>query len=752
VTARDEVAGLPGGAGTAIAAAGEGVYTADPGSITALAGKLTNAAGDADGCNKAVSGAVGNLSSWTGDVADAFRGYMGNFGSAGASCQKALSDGAVALTAVATTLTNGKSTLESKYGQVITDYNNNLKTYGTTNGHPTDEEKAAAAQKAVSDNNGAITGEINTINSQLGSDAAAIGKVTDGISPKFSTMAPPGGNSPTNSTSTSSAASPSAPPPANGSSGPVGGGGGGGGGGGSVHHHSGGGGGGGAGGGGGVGGGGAGGMGSSGGPPSSPPPGNVQEWIQEAIQVLEQNGVPASALNAQDIWTIIQHESGGNPNAVNNWDCVPLDTAILTRRGWLKHDEVQVGDQTIGYNRTLGRSEWTRIERVVHHDDAPLVRLGNSRWHATTTGNHRWLTVPRVTVPKTAVVETAAGCPHCGWPEGVRRRGATTTGGLRVHLAKVHKVAAERQSSTYAEAEFVTSAGIDTRDRLLLAAPAETEATLDVTVREAAVLGWIAGDGHVERRRHAPSMSVAQSKPQFVATLRDLLAELPHATYVDDRGGRGPRHQFRLDPRYAQDLLSRAGHPKANAVEQVLAMSTAQRTAWLEAITDAEGTAGGPVYQAPGAVLDAIVLATYLSGRRPRLGVVNRLDAPESWAPERWVRANSPFVTGGHLTKEDGGRGDVWCVTTELGTWTAREDDHVFLTGNSNAQAGHPSKGLMQCIDSTFNAHSVPGHTNIYNPVDNIVAGVRYAISRYGSIQNVPGIVAVSHGGHYVGY
>ena len=67
--------------------------------------------------------------------------------------------------------------------------------------------------------------------------------------------------------------------------------------------------------GGGGGGGGGGGMGSSGGPPSSPPPGNVQEWIQEAIQVLEQNGVPAGALNAQDIWTIIQHESGGNPNA-----------------------------------------------------------------------------------------------------------------------------------------------------------------------------------------------------------------------------------------------------------------------------------------------------------------------------------------------------------------------------------------------------------------------------------------------------
>jgi uncharacterized protein YukE len=747
VTARDEVAALPGGAGASIATAAEGVYKADPGSITALAGKLSTAAGNADGCNKAITGAVNNLSSWTGDVADAFRGYMGNFSSAGSSCQTALTNGAVAITAAATALSNGKTTLESKFEQVITDYNNNLKTYGTTGGHPTAAEQSAAATKAVSDNSGAITGAITDINTQLGTAASDIGKVTSGINPKFSTMAPPAGSAPVNTTTTSSAAGPSTPPSANGSTG----GGGGGGGGGASHHHGGGG--GGAGGGGGGGGGGAGGLGSSGGPPSSPPPGNVQDWINQAIQVLEQNGVPASALNAQDIWTIIQHESGGNPNAINNWDCVPLSTAILTRRGWLKHDEVQVDDQTIGYNRETGRSEWTPITRVVHYDDAPLVQLGNSRWHATSTRNHRWLTMPRVAVPKAAIVETEAGCPLCEWPNGTRRRGASTTGGLRIHLAKAHKVAAQRQRSTHAtKAEFVTSGDINSLDRLVLAAPADTPAVLDVTVQEAAVLGWIAGDGHVEARKHASSMSIAQSKPWFVTKLRDLLVGIPHATYVDDRGGCGPRHQFRLDPPYAQDLLRRAGNPKAGAVEQVLAMSTAQRTAWLAAVTDAEGCAGGPIYQAPGAVLDAIALATYLSGRRPRIGVVNRRNAPESWAQERWVKGNNPIITGGFLTKKDAGRGDVWCVTTKLGTWTAREDDHMFLTGNSNAQAGHPSKGLMQCIDSTFNAHSVPGHTNIYNPVDNIVAGVRYALSRYGSIQNVPGIVAVSHGGHYVGY
>jgi len=71
---------------------------------------------------------------------------------------------------------------------------------------------------------------------------------------------------------------------------------------------------------------------------------------------------------------------------------------------------------------------------------------------------------------------------------------------------------------------------------------------------------------------------------------------------------------------------------------------------------------------------------------------------------------------------------------------------------DSNAKAGDPSRGLMQTIGTTFNAYKLPGHDDIYNPVDNIIAGVRYAISRYGSIQNVPGVKSVDNGGSYVGY
>jgi len=72
---------------------------------------------------------------------------------------------------------------------------------------------------------------------------------------------------------------------------------------------------------------------------------------------------------------------------------------------------------------------------------------------------------------------------------------------------------------------------------------------------------------------------------------------------------------------------------------------------------------------------------------------------------------------------------------------------------DSNARAGHPSQGLMQVIPSTFASNAGPyASLGITNPMANIYAGVHYAISRYGSLANVPGVKAVAAGNGYVGY
>lgn len=51
---------------------------------------------------------------------------------------------------------------------------------------------------------------------------------------------------------------------------------------------------------------------------------------------------------------------------------------------------------------------------------------------------------------------------------------------------------------------------------------------------------------------------------------------------------------------------------------------------------------------------------------------------------------------------------------------------------DSNAAAGHPSKGLVQTIDSTFNANAFPGHHNIFNGFDDLLAGIHYMAEKYG--------------------
>lgn len=54
-----------------------------------------------------------------------------------------------------------------------------------------------------------------------------------------------------------------------------------------------------------------------------------------------------------------------------------------------------------------------------------------------------------------------------------------------------------------------------------------------------------------------------------------------------------------------------------------------------------------------------------------------------------------------------------------------------------NAKNGTPSKGLMQVIDPTFKAYAYPGYDkNIYDPLSNMLAAIRYTLSRYGSLAN----------------
>lgn len=72
---------------------------------------------------------------------------------------------------------------------------------------------------------------------------------------------------------------------------------------------------------------------------------------------------------------------------------------------------------------------------------------------------------------------------------------------------------------------------------------------------------------------------------------------------------------------------------------------------------------------------------------------------------------------------------------------------HAINLWDSNAKKGIPSKGLMQVIDPTFKAYARSGFDkNIYDPLSNVLASIRYAVSRYGSLSKAYRGVGYSRG------
>lgn len=108
---------------------------------------------------------------------------------------------------------------------------------------------------------------------------------------------------------------------------------------------------------------------------------------------------------------------------------------------------------------------------------------------------------------------------------------------------------------------------------------------------------------------------------------------------------------------------------------------------------------------------------------------------------------------GGSLNNPQGGNVERWreyvikalkanglqATAHQVNSWMkliqreSNGDPRAINLWDSNAKAGHPSKGLAQTIDSTFNAYKFAGHNDIYNGYDNLLAAINYMKNRYGT-------------------
>lgn len=79
-------------------------------------------------------------------------------------------------------------------------------------------------------------------------------------------------------------------------------------------------------------------------------------------------------------------------------------------------------------------------------------------------------------------------------------------------------------------------------------------------------------------------------------------------------------------------------------------------------------------------------------------------------------------------------------------------DANAINGWDRNARIGQHTRGLMQVRPDTFEENAMDGYRNIHDPISNMVAAIRYAVDRYDSLSNVPGVRAVRRGHRYRGY
>jgi DNA polymerase I-like protein with 3'-5' exonuclease and polymerase domains len=333
--------------------------------------------------------------------------------------------------------------------------------------------------------------------------------------------------------------------------------------------------------------------------------------------------------------------------------CFPLDTMILTPRGWKGYNEVSVGDTVINYDPVSGLLVNDTIRRIAAPHKQEVISMGHKNWNVRSTGEHRWYCTKRT-------------------DHGAGGRTYDPVVAVTNEIGGSHRI--------------ITSANY-------------VGGTSGVTPDEAALLAWCYSDGNVRiavntgktsqgaggaRQAYEVTLIQKEGKPQEVV-IDELLQRLTVSSKktIDNRG----ICRWKLSSPDVRAVFRRAGisGPLVDHSSLVLSFSSTAREAWLEAVCLAEGHKrhGGEyrVAQNSGPFCEAIKLAASLCGKK--VGVHKYPMKYNGNVHECITLGNTPYVGGARLVKGSLGVQDVWCVETNNKTVVIKQGETITISGNT---------------------------------------------------------------------
>jgi hypothetical protein len=373
-------------------------------------------------------------------------------------------------------------------------------------------------------------------------------------------------------------------------------------------------------------------------PPASLP---IEELIEQRKQRFERKRAHEEAgrlipVHVRDANTIgILHF--GDPH------CLTTEHEILTKRGWLTHDEIVESDLVAGVDAT-GSFTWQGISRIIRR-------------------------------------EINGGIYVCD------------TKGISLACTDRHRVlAAKARSGGYNDIDYHLALTItNSQYKIPVTAWAGQGEDLDYTDDELRLLAWILTDAHWER--DARAICIYQCKPHTVREIERVLTATgtPATRYYRERTGTHElngrtvkynygEHTFRLGLGATEELCRRFGMSNREVPEFLWRVSSRQFRVFLDAVVSADGeypsTNCMRIYK-DYRFLDHIQALCCKHGLQASLraagenyGCLTVIDRRHVTIKPRYNMTTSRY------------KGLVWCVTVDQGNFFTRRNGKVHLTGN----------------------------------------------------------------------
>ena len=359
---------------------------------------------------------------------------------------------------------------------------------------------------------------------------------------------------------------------------------------------------------------------------------------------------PASA-NARNVWTFATQ---GRSDA--HFACADAETEALTTTGWKQYSDISAGDTIATYNTTTQRCEWNEVEALAVYpvENQDMVRFKGRSIDQMLTPNHRVL------------MQTRAGV------KDVKRADA---------ILPSHS--------------------------LPLAAPwAGSHKPFSPAL--AALIGWYVSEGHSKGYGAVEIYQSESANPGHCETIRNLLMEVgaDYTEYQRTREWRGRESQettWHIIGPVAQSILTLCPHKQLP--HDVLEWDDTTLSALWDALINADGhrreNGRESFIQKGRGLIDQVQAVATRLGFSTTLTLRHADD--NIWTLYRGERQwRQPRTASGSLVGSTTYTGIVWCPNTANGTWVARRNGRVFITGNT-----FPDELPRRCILAGTSQHGV---------------------------------------------